>query len=214
MRAARAVAAGCVLALSVAAPVARAGSPPTTAPAVETDAVRYSPTAAGGGDRAATQTAAAAASDLSHVVAGLAIVVGLILGLRWAARRMKLVPHAGGAGRSVRLLNRTVLSPKQQVLVLQVGPRVIVVGDSATGGMRPLCEFTNPDEVAALIGESKAANAPPPARSFGTAFRRASAPFADDPEDAPALPPDRADVPGEVAGLLDKVRGLRRQFER
>ena len=76
------------------------------------------------------------------------------------------------------------MSPKQQVLLLQVGRRVVVIGDGGGAGMRPLCEITDPDEVAALVGDLKSADAAiAPARSFGTLFKRAADPFADDVAD-------------------------------
>ena len=92
---------------------------------------------------------------------------------------------------------------------------MLVVGDSGTAGMRPLCEIDDPDEVAALVGEVRSAEpAAPSGRSFASLFRRAEEPFAGD-RTGPTLPgAPEPEVPGEVAGLLDKVRGLRQQFDR
>ena len=225
---------GCVLSLLAVAPVARAAAAPAAAvPAgdVEDQPVRYHPSSAATGQPA---PAAQATGDLTHVVAALAIVVGLVFGLRWVARRMSLVAPAGKSGRGVRLLSRTVLSPKQQVMLLHVGRRVIVVGDSGTSGMRRLAEITDADEVAALIGDARTATAAalPPARSFAALFRRAAEPFGgkaagpDDVGPALAAPGRDAGLPSipssiassgassDVVGLLDKVRGLKRQFDR
>ncbi len=182
---------------------------------LEAEPVRYHRSADGASAPAAAQPLDTAA-DLSHVVLALAVVIAIIFGLRWVARRMALVPAVGRPGRGVRVLSRTVLSPKQQVLLLQVGKRVLVVGDGGAGGMRPLCEITDPDEVAALVGEARSADAAAaPSKSFSSLFRRAAEPFEATADDGkPALASPAADVPGDVMGLLDKVRGLRQQFDR
>ena len=57
-----------------------------------------------------------------------------------------------GATTAVQLLSRTVLSPKQHVMLLRVGRRLVVIGDSG-GQMSALSEITDPDEVAALVGQ-------------------------------------------------------------
>jgi len=205
-----------------AVPDHRLGAPPATATNVEDEPVRYhQPAAAAARDGSGTVAPASdAVSDLSRIVLALLVVVGIIFGLRWLARRLSLVPPSGRAVRGVRLLSRTVISPKQHVLLLQVGRRVVVVGDSGGAGMRPLCEITDPDEVAALLGEVKAAAASAvPAKSFRSFFGRAAEPFDPGDEgpvsgDVPAIAPAGPDVPPDVVDLLAKVRGLRQQFDR
>ena len=154
----------------------------------------------------------------TRLVMGLAVVVVLILGLKWAGQR---VLGQRGAARStalVRVLGRTPLAPKQQVLVLQVGRRVLVVADSH-GRMNALCEIAEPDEVALLIGTTKSSDEPEKARRFGSVLRRAAEPFgrelpgpANDSEEDDDRDPDRSDTP-EVNGLLDRVREMRQQFK-
>ncbi len=116
----------------------------------------------------------------------------------------------------MRLLSRTVLSPKQQVLLLQVGRRVIVVGDGGAAGMRPLCEITDPDEVAALVGDAKSAEATAAVARSRSATCSAGPPSRSTrPTDGrPAGPRRRPTCPATSSGLLDKVRGLRQQFDR
>ena len=212
---------GCVLSLFCWSAAGRATTAGPAAVSVEDEPVRYHlPPAGTTGHEPATPPGptANAVGDLSHVVVALAIIIGIIFGLRWVARRLALVPTVGRSGRGVRLLSRTVLSPKQQVLLIQVGRRVVVVGDAGAAGMRPLCEITDPDEVAALIGDVKSAEANgPAAKSFGNLFRRAAEPFGGDDAEPPALGPTPSagdEVSSDVVGLLDKVRGLRQQFER
>jgi flagellar biogenesis protein FliO len=205
-----------------AAPDHRLGAAPAAAANVEDLPVRYhEPTVASARDgTGAVAPASDALGDLSRIILALLVVVGIIFALRWLARRLSLVPPVGRTGRGVRLLSRTVISPKQHVLLLQVGRRVVVVGDAGAAGMRALCEITDPDEVAALLGDVKAAAAgAPPARSFSTLFGRAAEPFDTADElpadgDVPAVGPAESAVPPDVVGLLAKVRGLRQQFDR
>src|SRR5688572_27254666 len=99
-------------------------------------------------------SAAAPTLDSGQLVLALFAVLALIVLLRWALR--KLVPGAlGRSSRGVRIVGRTYLAPKQQVLILQVGRRLLIVGDSGQQ-LNTLCEITDPDESAALLGQLNA----------------------------------------------------------
>ncbi|MFT3788928.1 MAG: flagellar biosynthetic protein FliO [Tepidisphaeraceae bacterium] len=89
--------------------------------------------------------------DLPRVLAALAIVVALIFGLRWAARRFLGAGGTTTRNRNVRVLSRSPIAPRQQILLLQVGRRVIVTADCA-GQLSTLANIEDPDEVAQLIG--------------------------------------------------------------
>ncbi len=168
-------------------------------------------------------TASSSASDLMRVVFALAIVVGIILLLRTGLRRMASLPGNTRAGKLVTVVSRSMISPRQQILVLQVGKRLLVVGDSG-GSMSVLSEMTDPDEIASLIGQSRQTeNAVTDRRTFGTLFRRATEPFdASDVLEDRGEPEEDQDVTEpsvepvsveEVGGLLDKVRLLQEQFK-
>ena len=125
---------------------------------------------AGGADTAAPADATAtpaAGLSTSRLILALAVVLGLIFGLRYLARRA--FPQAAG-GRptgAVRVLGRTSVAPRQQVMLLQVGRRVLVVGDSG-GAMRSLAEISDPDEVASLIGQTQRQQQTTPTQQFAT----------------------------------------------
>lgn len=171
---------------------------------------------------ASTDPAPAVSSGATRVAGALVAVVALILLLRWVGQRA-LAANGGRGGKSaaVRVLSRTMLAPRQQVLLLHVGRRVVVVGDSG-GRMSPLCEIADPDEVAALVGASQSTGSEAAKAVFGSVFRRAKEPFADetdvsDPADVLAIshadqPSDDAE-PAPVGNLLDKVRLMRNQFK-
>ena len=82
-------------------------------------------------------------------MAALGLVIGLILAARWAVVRFggKVIARPSQA---VEVLSRTPVAPKNHVLLLRVGRRVLVVGDSSTG-LRTLADLDDPEEVAALL---------------------------------------------------------------
>ena len=183
-----------------------------------------------------TADATSSTSELMRVLFALAIVVGIILLLRTGVRKMALLPGAGKAGKLVTVVSRSMISPRQQILVLQVGKRLLVVGDSG-GAMSVLSEMSDPDEIASLIGQSRQTDhAQTDRRTFGNLFRRATEPFdgehagandqgannqgadehheyetADEAERSePSVEPVSVE---DVGGLLDKVRLLQEQFK-
>jgi flagellar biosynthetic protein FliO len=173
--------------------------------------------------------------DVQRLVTALGIVLGLILLARWVLRRFFGVAGATRATRAVQVLARSPLSPKQQLMLLRVGRRVIVVGD-AGGQLNTLSEITDPDEVASLIGQVQDDHTGRASKSFGNLFGRMQGKFDDEAAGAEAEPAatgqsreegvDQRDGDGtvdgdpavdstrqELSGLMDRVRMLSRQFK-
>jgi flagellar protein FliO/FliZ len=162
--------------------------------------------------------------DIPRVAAALAIVLGLILAMRWAGRKFfpsAGVPRSGGA---MKVLSRLVISPKQQLLMIQVGRRIVVIGDSS-GQMSAVSEIADPDEVGSLVAQLAEEKSQHSFKGFGAMFNRAGNSFDEKNEqdeiEAPSPPStdspsvDRAaeqDARGEINELADKVRLLSAQF--
>ena len=170
---------------------------------------------------------------LRKVALSLGAVLGLIFLLYWLIRQVFPAVAASRSSQAVRVLSRSVLAPKQQVLLLQVGKRVIVVGDSGTQ-MNPLAQIDDPDEIAALVGQIEAEKRPL-APAFGGFFGKAKSSFdalesdpkpeaadaradeEDDEESEPERPPAELGLStarGELSGLMDKVKELSQQFRK
>ena len=218
---------GCLLALVVVS-VARGASSTQPAAAMvaeragETssrDAYADVPLRADGG-RSGRQTSVApqpppsSGLEYSRVLAALGVVVGLIFLLRWMARGFLGLPRRGSS-RAVRVLGRTMIAPRQQVMLLQVGRRVVVVGDSA-GRMQPLAEISDADEVAALVGQMGEERPEP--RAFGNLFTRSRRTYEiEEPTPAPLQDADETETVNsareEISGLMQKVRLLSSQFK-
>jgi flagellar biogenesis protein FliO len=90
--------------------------------------------------------------DLPRICYSLALVLGLVVLLRWGARWV--FPSTMMARRSgaIRLLARTPLGPKQQVMLIAVGRRVLVVADNGQQ-MTRLTEITESEEISGLTAD-------------------------------------------------------------
>ncbi len=203
----------------------------TTLP-VEAMIIRRSPDSTAIARPAGAVKPATGRFDTTRVVLSLTIVLTLIFALRWLSQRLFGKTVASRSSRAVQVLSRNVISPKQQLLVVQVGRRLVVVGDCGQQ-MNPLCEITDPDEMAALIGQLHEEKREPAGIAFGSIFGRAGSAFeketepqrpvdvadeeedsADDSTEGPTGPSHVQGTRDELSGLMDKVRIMSRQFRR
>ena len=228
------------------APAPRPAAPPTTAPHSDVGqrVIRRDPgrTTTGPTTAAAsTQPASAAAPvasvapklELPKVAGALAVVLGLAFVLRAVLRRVFPAVSSAGATHAIQVLSRTVLAPRQQLMLVRVGRRLVVVGDSG-GQMTALSEITDPDEVASLVGQVKDEKLSAAGATFGGLLGRVRG-----MDVATDVPPREAvnDEPGalnpgvrpngedeeedaeisstrrELDGLLEKVRLISHQFK-
>ena len=160
--------------------------------------------------------------DYPRVMAALGIVIGLIFALRWCGRLFFPASTGRGASRAVEVLTRAPLSAKQQVMLIRVGRRLIVVGDSGAQ-MNALCEIRDADEVAALVGQLRDEKSSCASKAFAGFFKRSRRGFEslDEPaaEPAPPLQEPEQDEPAvttareELCGLRERVRLLAEQFK-
>ena len=130
------------------------GAEPTTGPARDDpsgrrlaqrqdDAVESRPIGKGGGDDT---------YDWLRTIGALAAVVALIFIARLLLRRLAGGAASPGRGVPIEVLARANLSARQQLSLVRLGRRLVLVGSGPTG-IRPLAEVTDPDEVAELLGE-------------------------------------------------------------
>jgi flagellar biogenesis protein FliO len=150
--------------------------------------------------------------------------VALIVVARIAMRKLFPAASIGRSSQVIRVVSRSVLAPKQQFLLLRVGKRLIVVGDSG-GNMNALAEITDPDEVAAIVGQLATESSTSASATFGSLFRRASTEYSATSEVAgrgqpesdgatEATDPQLVAASGEIGSLLERVRGLSRHLKR
>ena len=160
--------------------------------------------------------------EYGRVLGALAVVIGLILVLRWCGKWIFPVSGRRGGGKVVEVVSRSPLSPKQQIIVIRVGRRLVVVGDSGSQ-MNSLCEITDPDEIASLVGQVREQRTPATAGVFGSIFGKSRRDFdavapASTSDVAAALndaEPEETEVASareELSGLRERVRLIAEQF--
>jgi flagellar biogenesis protein FliO len=168
--------------------------------------------------------------DSGRVSLALIAVITLIFLLRWGGKSLFPAAIAAGRGQTVKVLARCPLAPRQQVLLIQVGRRIVVAAD-CNSQLNSLCSITDADEVASLIGEIRRDKSSPISTPFTSWFKRADTAYEADETDLneteraeadSALPqPDNADLsaaaespapsaPRELLGLTQRVRDLTR----
>jgi flagellar biogenesis protein FliO len=109
-------------------------------------------------DRPAPPTPSGA---VGTVVASLAIVIGLFLVLAWCSRRFAPAGAAQLPSEVLELLGRSSLNPKQQVQLVRIGAKLLLIAHTAAG-VDTLTEITDPEEVerlASLCRRGKPASA-------------------------------------------------------
>lgn len=156
------------------------------------------------------------------ILLAMILVVGLIFALKWGAG--KFVPSvAGKTTKAISVLSRLPLGPKQQLMLVRVGTRAVLVASSATQ-MNPLCEITDADELAQLIGQVEAERTPAPVLgTFANLFKKNQDDF--EPTQQDAALDRREDVEEdqqedqlvgaarqELTGLAQRVRLLSRNL--
>ena len=127
-----------------------------TAPAGDVEAARVQTTPDGAsGDR--EDHPVTDAGDKADVFKGLlqtlgalAIVVALIFLARLLLRRAGGQTRPSGGGGPVEILTRKPAGPKQQLMLVRLGERLILVG-AGPGGFAALSEVTDPREVERLM---------------------------------------------------------------
>jgi flagellar biogenesis protein FliO len=162
-----------------------------------------------------------------RVLLALAVVVALILVMRWIVRRFVVGSSRARGKRFAEVLARVPIAPRQHLVLMRVGRRLLVVGDSGGQQLATLCEITDADEIAGLLAEARSDGADALTKAFSTVFGQAGAKFEQASEapsgaaegagaDAPAETPDAAlaGTRKELSGLAEKVRLLARQVGR
>ncbi|XAL99042.1 flagellar biosynthetic protein FliO [Phycisphaeraceae bacterium D3-23] len=180
--------------------------PPTVHPE---ELLPLGPTGAAEGDGAGGQQDAMGSGWVMNTLGALGVVIALIFLVRWVAKRWGV---GGGvrvsASPIVEVLSRTTVAPRNHVVLLRVGSRILVVNDG-TSGMRTLATIEDPDEVAGLLQSVQAAGESSMSNSFGKVMSKLSGQWSS-AEDAAELGGDDTEVVvdrarGALTGLRDRL---------
>lgn len=113
-------------------------------------------------------------------IGALGVVLVLVGGIYYLVRRWMPASRLAD-GSTMRVVARTSLSPKHHAALVQLGRRFVMVAVSPNGA-ETLCEITDPDEVAELIGRTAGQTAPARA-GFDDQLARELAEYREDLED-------------------------------
>ena len=163
------------------------------------------------------------AFDMTRVLLATIGVIGLILLMRAGVRRIfpSAITHRSSS--MVKVLSRCTISPRQHLLVVQFGKRLVLVGDSGSN-LNPLCEIRDPDEAANILTYARDESISV-ARRFDSLFGRAQKDF-DEPEESESQEkfddshevsrdnPAVQETQKELADLHNKVKEVARRIGR
>ncbi len=85
-----------------------------------------------------------------QTLAALAVVIVLIFAVRMLLKRFAASPSSARRGGAIEVLAQARLASRQQVSLVRLGRRLVLVGSGPTG-ISPLAEVTDPDEAKELL---------------------------------------------------------------
>jgi len=136
--------------------------------------------------------------DLWPLVVVLLLIAVMVVILKRAVPARRFLSGSG----ILQVVARTHVSPKQQILLVRLGRRLILVGVSPER-IGTLTIVDDPEQVALLLGEAASAAPRSMNREFRESMREQADAYAREPEEDIS-----AVTRGHVHGLLEKVRGL------
>ncbi len=147
-------------------------------------------------------------SWMLQTITALGVVIGLILLLRAAWSRLTGQVVATGHSPVVEVLSRTTIAPRNQLLLIRLGQRILVVGDSPAG-LRTLAHVDDPEEIASLLTAISAAKPNSISQNFSQLLNRFNGEYESDAldvegGDAAEHRIDRAR--NSLSGLLARIR--------
>ncbi len=151
--------------------------------------------------------------DTKRLALALGIVLVAIFISHQVWKRMGMPGAAGRASGTLQVVSRLNITPKQQIMLVRVGRRLVLIGNSG-GQMNSLCEIGDPEEAAALLGQTAVEREGSVSTSFKAVLGGEEKHFEDpaetmeQEEEDPAVATTRE----EIHGLMEKVKGMSKQF--
>ncbi len=173
----------------------------------------------------ATRSQQSAGPTFGRILLALGVVLGLIFAGRWVSRKLMETPGTNRTSRAIQVISRSMIAPKQHLMLVQVGKRLVLVGNSGAN-MSPLCEIRDEEEISQVLAQVQAEKSDSISKAFASLFRREEEKYIEpepqEEEKVPAAEVDReldpdgplATTRQELHELLDKVRDMSRQFDR
>jgi flagellar biogenesis protein FliO len=132
-------------------PVRLASAAEPIAPTGDAKSLKLAPRTQNAGQRPGRPIAPTAEGAIGTVAGSLGVVLGLFLILVWCSRKFAPAGSAQLPKEVVELLGRSSLGGRQQVQLVRIGNKLLLVAITTTG-MESLAEITDPVEVERLAG--------------------------------------------------------------
>ncbi len=181
-------------------------------PGIEDRPLGPAPRATEGGEVAAAAGGESGSSGwIVKTLGALAVVIGLIFVVRSLLGRVAGSVTSSAFSPAVEVLSRVTVAPRNHILLVRLGKRVLVLGDSSAG-LRRLADITEPDEVAGVLAAVGVGKANSISRGFGQLLERFNRDYrpeedwAEEGVDGYEHAVDRAR--DQVGSLLSRVRAL------
>lgn len=107
-----------------------------------------------------------------NTITALGVVISLIFAMRLVMNKLSGRAVMGGRTGIVEVLSRTSISPRNQIMLLRLGQRIIVVSEGPNG-VRTLANLDDPDEVAGLLTTINSSKPGSITQSFNQLLNRA-----------------------------------------
>ena len=149
--------------------VVRAQTPTTPSEGASVDSAKHTPLAPPSEKmqgKTADQSGGGTLQTLVSVGSSLMLVLGLFFGVVWCYRKTLSSTPAGGLPKHVvKVLGRTPLAPRQQLVLVRFGSKLVLVS-LVQGEARTISEITDPLEVDQLVGQCESAQPGSISQSF------------------------------------------------
>ena len=112
-------------------------------------------------DAGSNEAAADRSSGFGSILVALGFVIVLMLGVAKVVQRRNPFAVTGVPREAIDVLGRRTVDPRNSIYIVRVGPKILLLGNSANG-LTTLSEIDDPIEVAALSNQCRAASETPP----------------------------------------------------
>ena len=165
-------------------------------------------------DTSEGESALKASGSVGYIVQtliSLGLVIGIMFAIKWGYSRAT-GQVATTNTQVVQVLGRTSIAPRNHVILLRVGSRILICSDS-THGTRTLSEITDPEEVAQILAQTSASKD----NSISKGFNQMLGRYGQDYDSKGRLPNEGLDTVEfqtdrareSVTALLSRVRSMK-----
>ncbi len=112
-------------------------------------------------DKESEESESSHSGGFGSILIALGFVIVLMLGVAKVIQRRNPFAVTGVPREAIDVLGRRTVDPRNSIYIVRVGPKILLLGNSANG-LTTLSEIDDPIEVAALANQCRAVSETPP----------------------------------------------------